>query len=90
MFSVQSKVSSDLAVHFTPDPLIPVAQSVTPMGSALNNLVVSCASAVGERVASTYEALSLRKVIGYWVSLNTVEDNTRNTAIINGVPRFLY
>uniref|UniRef100_A0A8C1F7S6 Alsin Rho guanine nucleotide exchange factor ALS2 n=1 Tax=Cyprinus carpio carpio TaxID=630221 RepID=A0A8C1F7S6_CYPCA len=37
--------------------------SVTPMGSALNNLVVSCASAVGERVVSTYEALSLRKVI---------------------------
>uniref|UniRef100_A0A671TA33 Alsin-like n=1 Tax=Sinocyclocheilus anshuiensis TaxID=1608454 RepID=A0A671TA33_9TELE len=43
--------------------------SVTPMGSALNNLVVSCASAVGERVVSTYEALSLRKVIGYWVSV---------------------
>uniref|UniRef100_A0A8C1NJ63 Alsin Rho guanine nucleotide exchange factor ALS2 b n=1 Tax=Cyprinus carpio TaxID=7962 RepID=A0A8C1NJ63_CYPCA len=37
--------------------------SVTPMGSTLNNLVVSCASAVGERVVSTYEALSLRKVI---------------------------
>uniref|UniRef100_A0A8C1I0L7 Alsin Rho guanine nucleotide exchange factor ALS2 n=1 Tax=Cyprinus carpio carpio TaxID=630221 RepID=A0A8C1I0L7_CYPCA len=36
--------------------------SVTPMGSALNNLVVSCASAVGERVVSTYEALSLRKI----------------------------
>lgn len=44
-----------------------MAQSVTPMGSALNNLVVSYASAVGERVASTYEALSLRKVISYWV-----------------------
>uniref|UniRef100_A0A8C1NLN9 Alsin Rho guanine nucleotide exchange factor ALS2 b n=1 Tax=Cyprinus carpio TaxID=7962 RepID=A0A8C1NLN9_CYPCA len=36
--------------------------SVTPMGSTLNNLVVSCASAVGERVVSTYEALSLRKI----------------------------
>uniref|UniRef100_A0A672P9X5 Alsin Rho guanine nucleotide exchange factor ALS2 n=1 Tax=Sinocyclocheilus grahami TaxID=75366 RepID=A0A672P9X5_SINGR len=46
-----------------------VQHSVTPMGSALNNLVVSCASAVGERVVSTYEALSLRKVIGYWVSV---------------------
>ncbi|KAL0190509.1 hypothetical protein M9458_013207, partial [Cirrhinus mrigala] len=56
----------DPADRFTSDPLIPVAQSVTPMGSALNNLVVSCASAVGERVVSTYEALSLRKVIGYW------------------------
>uniref|UniRef100_A0A8C2IJX0 Alsin Rho guanine nucleotide exchange factor ALS2 b n=1 Tax=Cyprinus carpio TaxID=7962 RepID=A0A8C2IJX0_CYPCA len=56
-------LSSDRADRFTSDPLIPVAQSVTPMGSALNNLVVSCASAVGERVVSTYEALSLRKVI---------------------------
>ncbi|XP_053493319.1 alsin [Ictalurus furcatus] len=54
------------AVVFTLDPSTPVAQSVTPMGSALNNLVVSYASAVGERVASTYEALSLRKVISYW------------------------
>ncbi|XP_049335273.1 alsin isoform X1 [Astyanax mexicanus] len=55
--------SSDV---FISDPATPVAQSVTPMGSALNHLVVSCASAVGERVASTYEALSLRKVINYW------------------------
>uniref|UniRef100_A0A8C2GVT2 Alsin Rho guanine nucleotide exchange factor ALS2 b n=1 Tax=Cyprinus carpio TaxID=7962 RepID=A0A8C2GVT2_CYPCA len=62
-------LSSDCADCFTSDPLIPVAQSVTPMGSALNNLVVSCASAVGERVVSTYEALSLRKVIGYWVTM---------------------
>ncbi|XP_017557690.1 alsin isoform X3 [Pygocentrus nattereri] len=51
---------------FISDPATPVAQSVTPMGSALNHLVISCASAVGERVASTYEALSLRKVISYW------------------------
>uniref|UniRef100_A0A3B4BG27 VPS9 domain-containing protein n=1 Tax=Periophthalmus magnuspinnatus TaxID=409849 RepID=A0A3B4BG27_9GOBI len=29
-------------------------------GSSINSLVVSCASAVGERVASTYESLSLR------------------------------
>ncbi|XP_051753077.1 alsin isoform X1 [Ctenopharyngodon idella] len=62
-----AQLSSDPTDPFTSDPLIPVAQSVTPMGSALNNLVVSCASAVGERVVSTYEALSLRKVIGYWV-----------------------
>ncbi|XP_053087661.1 alsin isoform X2 [Pangasianodon hypophthalmus] len=53
-------------VVFTLDSSTPVAQSVTPTGSALNNLVVSYASAVGERVASTYEALSLRKVISYW------------------------
>ncbi|XP_046716127.1 alsin isoform X1 [Silurus meridionalis] len=53
-------------VVFTLDPSTPVAQSVTPIGSALNNLVVSYASAVGERVASTYEAISLRKMISYW------------------------
>uniref|UniRef100_A0A8C2BMP2 Alsin Rho guanine nucleotide exchange factor ALS2 b n=1 Tax=Cyprinus carpio TaxID=7962 RepID=A0A8C2BMP2_CYPCA len=67
--STLHSLSSDCADCFTSDPLIPVAQSVTPMGSALNNLVVSCASAVGERVVSTYEALSLRKVIGYWVTM---------------------
>lgn len=38
--------------------------SSTP-GSALNSLVASCASAVGERVASTYEALSLKKMMNY-------------------------
>lgn len=62
-----AQLSGDPVNLFASEPLIPVAQSVTPMGSALNNLVVSCASAVGERVVSTYEALSLRKVIGYWV-----------------------
>ncbi|XP_035380643.1 alsin isoform X1 [Electrophorus electricus] len=62
---------------FTSDPTTPVAQSVTPMGSALNNLVVSCASAVGERVASTYEALSLRKVIGYWGPAERPEERVR-------------
>ncbi|XP_056286802.1 alsin isoform X2 [Pseudoliparis swirei] len=34
-------------------------------GSTLNSLVASCASAVGERVASTYEALSLKKMMTY-------------------------
>ncbi|CAJ1087719.1 alsin isoform X2 [Xyrichtys novacula] len=38
--------------------------SSTP-GSALNSLVASCASAVGERVASTYEALSLKRMMNY-------------------------
>lgn len=33
--------------------------------ATLNNLVASCASAVGERVASTYEALSLKKMMNY-------------------------
>ncbi|XP_076871765.1 alsin isoform X2 [Brachyhypopomus gauderio] len=62
---------------FNSDLTTPVAQSVTPMGSALNNLVVSCASAVGERVASTYEALSLRKVIGYWGPSERPEERVR-------------
>ncbi|XP_047432727.1 alsin isoform X2 [Mugil cephalus] len=35
--------------------------------SALNNLVSSCASAVGERVASTYEALSLKKMMNFYL-----------------------
>ncbi|XP_041822109.1 alsin isoform X2 [Chelmon rostratus] len=40
--------------------------SSTP-GSALNSLVASCASAVGERVASTYEALSLKKMMNFYL-----------------------
>ncbi|XP_034533940.1 alsin isoform X2 [Notolabrus celidotus] len=47
--------------------LLPSAGGLTSStpGSALNNLVASCASAVGERVASTYEALSLKKMMNY-------------------------
>uniref|UniRef100_A0A8C1KDJ0 Alsin Rho guanine nucleotide exchange factor ALS2 b n=1 Tax=Cyprinus carpio TaxID=7962 RepID=A0A8C1KDJ0_CYPCA len=82
--STLHSLSSDCADCFTSDPLIPVAQSVTPMGSALNNLVVSCASAVGERVVSTYEALSLRKVIGYWVPGERVEERLRQEEPMQG------
>uniref|UniRef100_A0A4W5N1U1 Alsin Rho guanine nucleotide exchange factor ALS2 n=1 Tax=Hucho hucho TaxID=62062 RepID=A0A4W5N1U1_9TELE len=39
---------------------------VSSADSALNSLVSSCASAVGERVVSTYEALSLKKMINYY------------------------
>uniref|UniRef100_A0A4W6DLD4 Alsin Rho guanine nucleotide exchange factor ALS2 n=1 Tax=Lates calcarifer TaxID=8187 RepID=A0A4W6DLD4_LATCA len=35
--------------------------------STLNHLVASCASAVGERVASTYEALSLKKMMNFYL-----------------------
>ncbi|KAL7369975.1 hypothetical protein ABVT39_015002 [Epinephelus coioides] len=35
--------------------------------STLNSLVASCASAVGERVASTYEALSLKKMMNFYL-----------------------
>ncbi|XP_031708041.1 alsin isoform X3 [Anarrhichthys ocellatus] len=43
--------------------LLPSAGALT--SSTLNSLVASCASAVGERVASTYEALSLKKMMNY-------------------------
>ncbi|XP_055083473.1 alsin isoform X1 [Periophthalmus magnuspinnatus] len=36
-------------------------------GSSINSLVVSCASAVGERVASTYESLSLRRMVNMYL-----------------------
>ncbi|KAI4831556.1 hypothetical protein KUCAC02_001093 [Chaenocephalus aceratus] len=43
----------------------PSAGALTSSSSTLNSLVASCASAVGERVASTYEALSLKKMMTY-------------------------
>ncbi|XP_039997761.1 alsin [Xiphias gladius] len=48
--------------------LLPAAGGLasTP-SSALNNLVATCASAVGERVASTYEALSLKKMMNFYL-----------------------
>uniref|UniRef100_A0A667ZPM3 Alsin Rho guanine nucleotide exchange factor ALS2 n=1 Tax=Myripristis murdjan TaxID=586833 RepID=A0A667ZPM3_9TELE len=50
----------------TASPYCPSASSTHP-ASALNSLVASCASAVGERVASTYEALSLRKMMNFYL-----------------------
>ncbi|KAM6894095.1 alsin [Xenentodon cancila] len=38
-----------------------------PGSSTLNSLVASCASAVGERVASTYEALCLKKMMNFYL-----------------------
>ncbi|KAK1876503.1 Alsin [Dissostichus eleginoides] len=43
----------------------PSSGALTSSSSTLNSLVASCASAVGERVASTYEALSLKKMMTY-------------------------
>uniref|UniRef100_UPI00398E659F alsin isoform X3 n=1 Tax=Pristiophorus japonicus TaxID=55135 RepID=UPI00398E659F len=54
-----------------PQPL-PASEDTYPASpssaapSTFNTLVVSCASVVGERVAATYEALSLRKVVNYY------------------------
>ncbi|XP_076579653.1 alsin isoform X2 [Chaetodon auriga] len=49
--------------------LLPSAGGLTSStpGSTLNSLVASCASAVGERVASTYEALSLKKMMNFYL-----------------------
>ncbi|XP_078099408.1 alsin isoform X1 [Sander vitreus] len=40
---------------------------LTTSTATLNSLVASCASAVGERVASTYEALSLKKMMSFYL-----------------------
>ncbi|CAL8397421.1 unnamed protein product [Boreogadus saida] len=53
--------------HGSPLPAPPPGPAHHP-GSALNSLVTLCASAVGERVASTYEALSLKKMMHYYLS----------------------
>lgn len=45
----------------------PSAGLTSTPSSTLNNLVASCASAVGERVASTYEALSLKKMMNFYL-----------------------
>lgn len=45
--------------------LVLLQPSAEGPASTLNSLVASCASAVGERVASTYEALSLKKMMNY-------------------------
>ncbi|XP_040888360.1 alsin isoform X2 [Toxotes jaculatrix] len=48
--------------------LLPSAGGLTSTpSSTLNNLVASCASAVGERVASTYEALSLKRMMNFYL-----------------------
>ena len=68
LFPSQTDTIADV---FTPDDpttttsIVTVA-TVSPVGSALNSLVASCASVVGERVASTCEALSFRKVMSYY------------------------
>lgn len=54
---------------FIPDPALFVFQPSAgrETSSTLNSLVASCASAVGERVASTYEALSLKKMMNFYL-----------------------
>nr|XP_057908425.1 alsin isoform X2 [Doryrhamphus excisus] len=49
--------------------LLPSASGLIGSSSnnTLNNLVASCASAVGEKVASTYEALSIKKMLNLYL-----------------------
>ncbi|KAM9828663.1 alsin isoform 1-T1 [Syngnathus typhle] len=60
--------------------LLPSAAGLISASSnnPLNNLVASCASAVGERVASTYEALSLKKMMNMY--LPTSRGSVKQTA----------
>ncbi|XP_048389988.1 alsin isoform X5 [Stegostoma tigrinum] len=64
--------SSTKSVHPPNLPPLSMSEDTQPSSpssaapSTFNNLVVSCASVVGERVAATYEALSLRKVVNYY------------------------
>ncbi|KAJ8349896.1 hypothetical protein SKAU_G00250260 [Synaphobranchus kaupii] len=64
--SVAVQCAQPLSESADPDAPDPAPLPVTTVGSTLNSLVVSCASVVGERVASTYEALSLKKVMSYY------------------------
>ncbi|XP_078259641.1 alsin isoform X2 [Rhinoraja longicauda] len=52
--------------------------------STFNTLVVSCASVVGERVAATYEALSLRKVVNYYYQSPSLPDSSGSSTASGG------
>uniref|UniRef100_A0A665SZI5 VPS9 domain-containing protein n=1 Tax=Echeneis naucrates TaxID=173247 RepID=A0A665SZI5_ECHNA len=53
--------------------------------STLNNLVASCASAVGERVASTYEALSLKKMMNFYLPSGATKSPAGLTGTVPGL-----
>ncbi|XP_072902817.1 alsin isoform X3 [Hemitrygon akajei] len=52
--------------------------------SAFNNLVVSCASVVGERMAATYEALSFRKVVNYYYQSPSLPESSGSSTASGG------
>ncbi|KAM3585310.1 uncharacterized protein V6R79_013967 [Siganus canaliculatus] len=54
-------------------------------GAALNSLVASCASAVGERVASTYEALSLKRMMNLYLPSGASKSPGLTAAGVDGV-----
>lgn len=60
--------------------------SSTPT-SALNNLVASCASAVGGRVASTYEALSLKKMMNFYLPSGALRSGGSPGVVDNSAER---
>ncbi|XP_077573347.1 alsin isoform X2 [Stigmatopora nigra] len=54
--------------------LLPSAAGIISSSSnPLNSLVASCASAVGERVASTYEALSFKKMMNLYLPTGSLK-----------------
>ncbi|XP_067844063.1 alsin isoform X3 [Heptranchias perlo] len=68
-----SQVDSSMkSAHLSCLQPLPTSEDTCPSSpssaapSTFNTLVVSCASVVGEKVAATYEALSLRKVVNYY------------------------
>ncbi|XP_057674463.1 alsin isoform X1 [Corythoichthys intestinalis] len=67
--------------------LLPSAAGIISSSSnPLNSLVASCASAVGERVASTYEALSFKKMMNLYLPTGSLKSGgqDRLTATILG------
>ncbi|XP_069790417.1 alsin isoform X2 [Narcine bancroftii] len=62
------------------EPTFPASPPTSP--STLNTLMVSCTSVVGERVAATYEAFSLQKVVNYYQSPSLPESS--GSIIANG------
>ncbi|CAL8308679.1 unnamed protein product [Merluccius merluccius] len=65
----------------SPFPAPPTGPAHHHPGTALNSLVTSCASAVGERVVSTYEALSLKKMMHFYLS------SASSSTAAGGVPK---
>ncbi|XP_061632291.1 alsin isoform X1 [Phyllopteryx taeniolatus] len=66
--------------------LLPSAAGIISASSnnPLNNLVASCASAVGERVASTYEALSLKKMMNLYLPTGALSSKLSGPVRLTG------
>ncbi|XP_061685689.1 alsin isoform X3 [Syngnathoides biaculeatus] len=69
--------------------LLPSAAGIisASSNSTFNNLVASCASAVGERVASTYEALSLKKMMNLYLPTGALSTKASGPVRLTGSVR---